>query len=101
MRKGQIKIIAILLVIIILVLILIAYILLSQPKTTGDVIKETTIIKDNEIVCNSPYIQLGKECCLDKNKNSICDNEEEINVFTDWEVQEIETTISNEIVLNS
>ncbi len=29
-----------------------------------------------EIVCNSPYIRYGKECCLDVNNNSICDRDE-------------------------
>jgi len=43
--------------------------------------------KDNEVVCNSPYIQVGTECCLDINSNGICDNdevvEEEKNI---WEL---------------
>ena len=29
-----------------------------------------------EIVCNPPYIRYGKECCLDANKNNICDKDE-------------------------
>ncbi|MCX8195436.1 MAG: hypothetical protein N3G22_05035, partial [Candidatus Micrarchaeota archaeon] len=28
------------------------------------------------IVCNPPYIQVGKDCCLDHNNNSICDKDE-------------------------
>jgi sporulation protein YlmC with PRC-barrel domain len=28
------------------------------------------------IVCNPPYIRYGKECCLDKNNNSICDSDD-------------------------
>ena len=27
-------------------------------------------------VCNYPYIQVGEDCCLDQNSNSICDNDE-------------------------
>ncbi len=29
-----------------------------------------------EVVCNDPYIQVGAECCLDKNSNKICDSDE-------------------------
>ena len=35
---------------------------------TGNVIEE--------VVCNSPYIRHGAECCLDANNNSICDIDE-------------------------
>lgn len=31
--------------------------------------------QDN-VVCNKPYIRFGRECCLDKNSNSICDSDE-------------------------
>jgi len=37
----------------------------SRPSVTGSVV--------DSIVCNSPYIRYGKECCLDKNNNKICD----------------------------
>lgn len=30
----------------------------------------------NKIICNSPYIQVGESCCLDKNNDKICDSEE-------------------------
>lgn len=33
---------------------------------------------DDNVVCYSPYIQVGEGCCLDTNSNSICDNEEVI-----------------------
>lgn len=29
-----------------------------------------------KVVCNKPYILVGKDCCLDKNNNSICDKDE-------------------------
>lgn len=29
-----------------------------------------------EIICSLPYIKVGLTCCLDKNYNSICDNDE-------------------------
>jgi len=28
------------------------------------------------IVCNKPYIQVGQDCCLDKDDNTICDKDE-------------------------
>lgn len=28
------------------------------------------------IICNPPYIQVGNDCCLDQNNNSICDKDE-------------------------
>ncbi len=28
------------------------------------------------VVCNSPYIKVGTECCLDQNSNNICDSDE-------------------------
>jgi sporulation protein YlmC with PRC-barrel domain len=30
----------------------------------------------DSVVCNPPYIRYGKECCLDKNNNSICDSDD-------------------------
>lgn len=30
----------------------------------------------NVVVCNPPYMQLGLDCCLDKNNNRICDTDE-------------------------
>ncbi|MCX6694749.1 MAG: hypothetical protein NTU61_00415, partial [Candidatus Altiarchaeota archaeon] len=32
---------------------------------------------DGGVVCESPYIQVGAECCLDGNANGICDSDEE------------------------
>ena len=29
-----------------------------------------------KIICNKPYILIGNSCCLDKNDNKICDNDE-------------------------
>ena len=29
-----------------------------------------------QVVCNKPYIQVGAQCCLDQNNNSVCDNDE-------------------------
>ncbi|MFH0863103.1 MAG: hypothetical protein V1875_08770 [Candidatus Altiarchaeota archaeon] len=31
---------------------------------------------DAKLVCNQPYIQVGNSCCLDRNKNGICDADE-------------------------
>lgn len=33
---------------------------------------------EKEVVCNKPYIQVGTECCLDSNDNSICDKDETV-----------------------
>lgn len=30
----------------------------------------------SQIVCNTPYILVGNECCLDKDSNAICDRDE-------------------------
>ncbi|MCK5139405.1 MAG: hypothetical protein KAK00_08450 [Nanoarchaeota archaeon] len=30
-----------------------------------------------KVVCNAPYIQVGKDCCLDTDNNKICDKDEE------------------------
>ena len=30
----------------------------------------------DEVVCNPPYMRFGKECCLDRGGNSICDRDE-------------------------
>jgi len=51
------------------------------------------------IVCNSPYILVGQECCLDKDGNSICDTDEIVDQITNQELeQDIEPVI--EIVPN-
>lgn len=34
-----------------------------------------------QIICNEPYIFYGSECCLDSNKNNICDKDESEKVF--------------------
>ncbi len=34
-------------------------------------------VSDKLIVCKEPYIRHGMDCCLDKNKNSVCDLDEE------------------------
>ena len=31
-----------------------------------------------QVVCNKPYIQVGSQCCLDQNDNSICDSDETV-----------------------
>lgn len=32
----------------------------------------------DSVVCNDPYIRVGSDCCLDKDSNNICDDDEEI-----------------------
>ena|GEM_PF-5159762 len=36
------------------------------------------VMPEAEPTCNTPYIQVGNECCLDQNGNSICDSEEAV-----------------------
>lgn len=36
----------------------------------------TTTTYEPEIVCNKPYMRIGKECCLDANDNGVCDEDE-------------------------
>lgn len=43
------------------------------------------IEEEEKIVCEKPYIQVGKECCLDENDNKICDKDE----LKEDEVEEI------------
>ena len=31
---------------------------------------------NTSVVCNQPYIRVGDSCCLDKNNNSVCDDDE-------------------------
>jgi sporulation protein YlmC with PRC-barrel domain len=45
-----------------------------------------------EVVCNFPYIRYGKECCLDANNNSICDNDD----FLQESYNENETSQENQ-----
>jgi len=46
--------------------------LCSLPK--GDTASPTTTVE--RVVCNPPYIRVGRECCLDRNENGICDRDE-------------------------
>lgn len=44
----------------------------EQQPITGATIKEL----GEEIICNSPYIRYAETCCLDKNSNNMCDEDE-------------------------
>lgn len=83
MKKGQATGIIILLLIIIAVIVIY---LAVKPSLTGKTIAEDTsktglaIKQPEEIVCNSPYIRVGRSCCLDMNSNKICDNEEDSSI---------------------
>ena len=73
-KKAQtIAVVGVILALIVIGLLI--YIAL-KPTTTGEIIKEKETIIKESITCNSPYIKVGNSCCLDKNSNSICDNEE-------------------------
>ena len=39
-------------------------------------------ITGKAIVCNEPYMRFGTSCCLDKNNNDICDNDEQEEATT-------------------
>lgn len=76
-KKAQGSIVAIVIIIIILIILiaLLAMFLINPGifsiGTTGSAVKTT-----GNLVCNSPYIQVGNSCCLDQNYNSICDKDE-------------------------
>ena len=39
---------------------------------------------EQEIVtCNSPYIKIGNSCCLDRDSNTICDNDQTASELID------------------
>jgi hypothetical protein len=43
-----------------------------------------------EIVCNSPYMRMGTGCCLDTDNNSICDDDEKIEINSTNETNQLE-----------
>lgn len=44
---------------------------------TGSAVKTATGNQNqNQLVCNTPYILVGADCCLDQNHNAICDKDE-------------------------
>jgi hypothetical protein len=59
----------------------------------------------NFVTCNEPYIFVGSECCLDKNQNKVCDNDEinkEINTTKRMmDLQKTIGTIFNKNILLS
>lgn len=69
----------------------------SNSNNGGGSIGVITGQSTEEIICNSPYIRYGKECCLDENNNSICDKDEisEINK-NNSEIQDEEKTQKKE-----
>ncbi|MDA3836342.1 MAG: hypothetical protein PF542_01855 [Nanoarchaeota archaeon] len=55
----------------------------------------------NEIICNSPYIKVGIECCLDQNSNSICDRDEEVEKVIENKEDKNEEILKNNSVEKS
>lgn len=47
-----------------------------SPTTTTSTTTTTITEQKIEFKCPKPYIQVGENCCLDKNENNICDNDE-------------------------
>ncbi|MFA5992574.1 MAG: LamG-like jellyroll fold domain-containing protein [Candidatus Pacearchaeota archaeon] len=65
-----------------------------DKTTTAKVTGKTT----DEIICNIPYIRYGKECCLDRNNNSICDIDDELEAENNKKSNETqESEIINKI----
>lgn len=62
--------------------------------------KEPEKAEEKEIICNPPYIKYEKECCLDENSNSICDNDEKPEVKQPEQPQNIITLITG-LITNS
>jgi hypothetical protein len=44
-------------------------------------------------VCNKPYIQVGYDCCLDENSDSICDSEKPLTTTTTLRTITIEKAV--------
>lgn len=55
----------------------------TNNSGTGNVVKT---------ICNTPYIQVGTECCLDQNSNNICDKDEQPTQQENTNSQNIQTT---------
>lgn len=55
---------------------------------------EDSKLQEEIVICNNPYIKVGKDCCLDRNKNYICDADEEKEVKSQTNK---ELTIGSEI----
>ena len=75
MKNSPVKLI--IAIIVALVVIAGAWIMFMQPAQTTTPAPNNTQI--TPVVCNSPYIQVGNNCCLDSNSNSICDSDEQTN----------------------
>ena len=60
-------------------------------------------LSEKAVVCNSPYIRVGVQCCLDKNENNVCDSDEgtiqesteELKVTSPEEIKRIQDEIIN------
>lgn len=74
MKKAEVKtsivLISGILIIVALLVVIMAVNLFDKPTVTVNAINPP-----NDI-CNSPYIRVGTECCLDKNNNKICDHDD-------------------------
>jgi len=55
---------------------------------------ETTTEEDQTEACESPYIQVGSECCLDDDGNGVCDSDETSDATAAGE--ETDTTTATE-----
>src|SRR3989344_4186714 len=58
---------------------LIMLLIVTGCQTKSNTITDVTT-KDT-IVCNTPYIRVGTNCCLDKDNNKICDKDESENLM--------------------
>lgn len=56
-------------------------------------------LKSDKPLCNSPYIQVGNECCLDQNNNKICDKDE--TTAPTQTQQPTTNTVKNEPVIDN
>lgn len=62
-------------------LIIFGAIIISGCEGTLDLSKlsdsDLARLSDKAVVCNEPYIRFGTSCCLDQDKNNICDKDEQ------------------------
>ena len=55
--------------------------------------EDLTRLSDKLVECNKPYMRLGTGCCLDKDDNKICDDDEDSDSITPKMETEIATTL--------
>ena len=66
------------------------FLLFTACQTNKPLTSNSINASKDQIVCNSPYMRYGTDCCLDQNSNNICDIDEEKHLNEDNETESIE-----------